>query len=89
MTRPKDWLPVDLESDPVSGDPVAVAKLGRRFRAVADAIREQSGNIAALCGVDGWHRPAHARTGPGGSERGAHRGCWCARGADGQSLGSY
>ncbi|MET9889283.1 hypothetical protein ABZZ47_03540 [Streptomyces sp. NPDC006465] len=58
MTRPKDWSPVELESDPVSGDPAAVAKLGRRFRAVADAIRKQSGNITALCGVEGWQSDA-------------------------------
>ncbi|MFE1441008.1 hypothetical protein [Streptomyces sp. NPDC058739] len=54
MSRPKDWSPVELESDPVAGDPAEVARLGRRFRGVADRIRKQSGNIAALCGVDGW-----------------------------------
>ncbi|WP_128375979.1 hypothetical protein [Streptomyces cavernae] len=58
MSRPKDWSPVELDSDPVAGDPAAVAKLGRRFRAVADAIRKQSGNINALCGVDGWQSDA-------------------------------
>ncbi|MEU2426071.1 putative T7SS-secreted protein [Streptomyces sp. NPDC007851] len=58
MSRPKDWSPVELDSDPVSGDPEAVAKLGRRFRSVADAIRRQTGNIEALCGVDGWQSDA-------------------------------
>ncbi|POX57085.1 hypothetical protein C3489_02215 [Streptomyces sp. Ru71] len=58
MSRPKDWSPVGLDSDPVSGDPEAVAKLGRRFRAVADTIRRQSGNIEALCGVEGWQSDA-------------------------------
>ncbi|MEU5598124.1 hypothetical protein [Streptomyces sp. NPDC020298] len=42
----------------MAGDPAAVAKLGRRFRAVADAIRKQSGNIEALCSVDGWQSDA-------------------------------
>ncbi|MFJ9346957.1 hypothetical protein [Streptomyces sp. NPDC101237] len=58
MSRPKDWSPVGLDSDPVSGDPEAVARLGRRFRSVADAIRRQTGNIEALCGVDGWQSDA-------------------------------
>ncbi|MET9729154.1 putative T7SS-secreted protein [Streptomyces sp. NPDC006458] len=58
MSRPKDWSPVGLDSDPVAGDPAEVARLGRRFRGVADRIRKQSGNIEALCGVDGWQSDA-------------------------------
>ncbi|MEU7213725.1 putative T7SS-secreted protein [Streptomyces sp. NPDC044989] len=55
--RPRDWSPL-YDSDPVPGDPDAVARLGKKLRAMANEIDRQARNIKALSSVDGWNSEA-------------------------------
>ncbi|MFF4231622.1 putative T7SS-secreted protein [Streptomyces sp. NPDC001820] len=55
--RPADWSPM-YESDPLPGDPHAVARLGKKLRGMADEIDKQACNIRALSSVEGWDSDA-------------------------------
>ncbi|MET7696934.1 putative T7SS-secreted protein [Streptomyces sp. NPDC005485] len=45
-------------SDPVPGDPDAIALLGQSLREVANDIQREAGDVEALCGVESWKSKA-------------------------------
>jgi len=49
MARPVDWSPL-AGSDPVPGDPYEVARMGRHYTDVADAIERAAGKLRQLAG---------------------------------------
>ncbi|MBY8343278.1 hypothetical protein LXH13_27480 [Streptomyces spinosirectus] len=49
---------LDEESDPVPGDPDAVALLGQSLREVAGDIQREAGDVEALCRVEAWKSKA-------------------------------
>jgi hypothetical protein len=53
VSRPADWAPL-ATADPVPGDPVEVAQLGRRLRQVADQISADVGWLRSLCTARFW-----------------------------------
>ena len=53
MTRPADWTPL-ATADPVPGDPVEVAKAGRRLQQVADQISADVSWLRSLCTARFW-----------------------------------
>ncbi len=60
MRRPPahEWSVLGEDSDPVPGDPDAIALLGQSLREVADDIQREAGDVAALCGVESWKSKA-------------------------------
>jgi len=48
MSRPIDWSPLDLGSDPVPGDPDAVAAGGREYLEVAGAISRAASALRSM-----------------------------------------
>jgi hypothetical protein len=53
MSRPADWTPL-AGADPVPGDPVAVARVGRRLQQVADQISADVSWLRSLCTAQFW-----------------------------------
>ncbi len=53
MGRPADWLPL-CDSDPVPGDPAAVAGLGAKLQKAATAITQQANYLKNLCQDTFW-----------------------------------
>jgi hypothetical protein len=53
MGRPVDWSPLAV-SDPVPGDPVEVAALGRRLAATADEISSAAQRLRTMCTDTFW-----------------------------------
>jgi hypothetical protein len=53
VSRPADWAPL-ATADPVPGDPVEVALLGRRLRQVADQVSADVGWLRSLCTAQFW-----------------------------------
>ncbi len=53
MGRPADWWPL-AEADPVPGDPVEVAALGRRLAATADEIESAAQRLRTMCTDTFW-----------------------------------
>jgi hypothetical protein len=53
MSRPADWTPL-AAADPVPGDPVAVARVGRRLQQVADQISADVSWLRSLCTAQFW-----------------------------------
>ncbi|MEU3146784.1 MULTISPECIES: hypothetical protein [unclassified Streptomyces] len=52
------WAVLDESSDPVPGDPDAVARLGRQLRKTAEAIDREAREIKALASVENWRGKA-------------------------------
>jgi hypothetical protein len=48
VSRPVDWTPLDLSSDPVPGDPPAVQEAGRHYQEVADAIESAARRLREI-----------------------------------------
>lgn len=48
MSRPTDWSPVQMSSDPTPGDATAVAALARRYHDTAQAISDQAARLKSL-----------------------------------------
>ncbi|HLH59691.1 MAG TPA: hypothetical protein VKV33_11130, partial [Streptosporangiaceae bacterium] len=59
MGRPADWGPL-AGTDPVPGDPEAVAALGRRFRATAAEIDRAAARLRTMCTDEFWESDASA-----------------------------
>lgn len=55
--RPRDWHPV-AEKDPIPGDPVQVAVLGKKLRDTADVLEQQIKNLKAIAEVTAWDSDA-------------------------------
>jgi hypothetical protein len=53
-----EWAVLGEDGDPVPGDPDAIALLGQSLRDVADDIRREAGDVAALCAVESWKSKA-------------------------------
>ncbi len=53
MGRPVDWSPLS-DTDPVPGDPVEVAALGRRLAATADEISSAAQRLRTMCTDTFW-----------------------------------
>jgi hypothetical protein len=53
MSRPADWTPL-AAADPVPGDPVEVARVGRRLQQVADQISADVSWLRSLCTAQFW-----------------------------------
>ena len=53
MSRPADWTPL-ATGDPVPGDPVEVALIGRRLRQAADQIGADVSWLRSLCTARFW-----------------------------------
>ena len=53
MSRPADWTPL-AAADPVPGDPVEVARVGRRLQQVADQISADVSWLRSLCTARFW-----------------------------------
>ncbi|MBV9025369.1 MAG: hypothetical protein JO362_16605 [Streptomycetaceae bacterium] len=60
MTRPPshEWAVLGEDSDPIPGDPDAMAQLGRDLRKTAEAIEREAGEIRALASVEEWKSDA-------------------------------
>ena len=52
MTRPTDWSPLELHSDPIPGDPQIVAAFGGKYSDVADAIKYAAAKLNAIANHD-------------------------------------
>ncbi|MFG2311380.1 hypothetical protein ACGFS9_22345 [Streptomyces sp. NPDC048566] len=52
------WAVLDETSDPVPGEPEAVARLGRQLRKTAEAIEKEAREIKALASVENWKSKA-------------------------------
>jgi len=65
MARPADWSPL-ADSDPVPGDPLEVAALGRRFAATAAEIASAAKRLRTMCTDEFWGSAA----GPSFQQRG-------------------
>ena len=63
MRRPPahEWAVLGEDSDPVPGDPDAMAILGQALRDTADTIRREAGEIQALSSVESWQSGAADR----------------------------
>ena len=59
MARPADWTPL-ADADPVPGDPLEVAALGRRFQATADEIASAVRRLRMMCTDEFWDSGAGA-----------------------------
>lgn len=57
MSRPADWTPL-AAADPVPGDPVEVARVGRRLQQVADQISADVSWLRSLCTSRFWDSSA-------------------------------
>jgi hypothetical protein len=53
MSRPADWTPL-AAADPVPGDPVEVARVGRRLQQVADQVSADVSWLRSLCTARFW-----------------------------------
>lgn len=60
MRRPPvhEWAILGEDSDPVPGDPDAIALLGQSLRETASDIWREANDIEALCEVDSWKSKA-------------------------------
>lgn len=54
MARPSDWSAVDMQLDPVPGDPVEVRQSASGARSIEQAITEQVNRLNRLKDGDGW-----------------------------------
>lgn len=63
MRRPPvhEWAVLDEDTDPIPGDPDAVALLGAALRETAERIWRQAGEIKALASVESWKSKAADR----------------------------
>jgi hypothetical protein len=59
MVRPVDWSPL-ADADPVPGDPLEVAALGRRFQATAAETAAAAKRLRAMCTDEFWDSNAGA-----------------------------
>lgn len=57
MSRPVDWSPL-ADSDPVPGDPDAVAELAGRYRRTAANIRQAAAALKRIASAEGWDSAA-------------------------------
>ncbi|KQN41381.1 hypothetical protein [Frigoribacterium sp. Leaf44] len=54
MSRPWDWSPLDLASDPVPGDPTDIRSSATSARATGTSIETQSRRLRRLAKAEGW-----------------------------------
>ncbi|WP_396599809.1 hypothetical protein [Frigoribacterium sp. R86507] len=54
MSRPWDWSPLDLASDPVPGDPTDIRSSAVAARATSTLIETQSRRLRRLAKAEGW-----------------------------------
>jgi hypothetical protein len=54
MSRPWDWSPLDLASDPVPGDPTEIRSSAVAARATGTSIETQSRRLRRLAKAEGW-----------------------------------
>jgi hypothetical protein len=52
MSRPTDWSPLQLHSDPTPGDPQVVSAYASRYGDVADAIKSAASKLTAIANHD-------------------------------------
>ena len=48
MSRPSDWSPVDMDSDPTPGDPEEVRQLAEELQTFADDVGEALGRVRGM-----------------------------------------
>lgn len=54
MARPSDWSAVDMQLDPVPGDPAEIRQSASGARSIEQAITEQVNRLNSLKDGDGW-----------------------------------
>src|SRR3954451_9496181 len=52
MGRPADWSPLNLNSDPIPGDPDVVSAAGHDYVEIANAIKRAADNILTVTADD-------------------------------------
>ncbi|MGN6409475.1 MAG: hypothetical protein ACTHMH_14080, partial [Curtobacterium sp.] len=54
MARPSDWSAVDMQLDPVPGDPAEIRQSASSARSIEQAITEQVNRLNSLKDGEGW-----------------------------------